>query len=91
MMDDFTLKIAKILGEENLEGIELVVKVAGEERSAKYAKKAAQLYQGGLMTADGSRRRTKGGCFFFAAKMRMSKKERREAGLQFKREKNGKG
>ena len=70
-----------ILREPNVAGIQAIIDVAGQDKAARFVKKAAELYQAGLMTQDGQRKRTLGGCFFFAAKRRLSLRQRRRAGL----------
>ena len=63
----FAERIATALNEPNVEGIEKIVDVAGTEVTAELFKKAAQLYKKKVMTQDGTRRRTAGGCFFLLA------------------------
>ncbi|MFN8440356.1 MAG: phosphorylated adapter RNA export RNA-binding domain-containing protein [Caldilineaceae bacterium] len=72
-------EIAEQLHEENIELLKQVVDVLGEERAGEYAQRAlATEAEGGLMTADGQRRRTPGGVFFYLVKAEISPEERQQ-------------
>lgn len=74
-------RIARALNEPNVEGIELIVEIAGPDLAANIFKKAAELYKRDLKTHDGSRKRTAGGCFFYLAKTSLNREQRLQAGL----------
>ena len=76
-------RIAKALNEPNIELIEKVVEVAGPQKAAKIFVKSAKLYKTGVKTLDGSRKRTPGGCFFYAAKAALRRKQRFQVGLYY--------
>jgi hypothetical protein len=73
-------KITKGLGEtkpEPLKTIERLVKVLGEERALALLDETLKIEaEGGMLTADGSQRRTRGGVFFKLAKSKMTGRER---------------
>lgn len=72
-------EIAEQLHEDNIELLKQVVDVLGEERASEYTQRAlATETEGGLMTADGQRRRTPGGVFFYLVKAEISPEERQQ-------------
>lgn len=72
--------IAQTLGESHssaIHKIALLVKLAGEDFTKSLVDESLQIEaNGGLMTLDGSRRRSLGGIFFYLAKGKLSKELR---------------
>ncbi len=69
-------QIATALTEENTYLIKRIVNEIGVERSMQIFDKAVEVEAGeGIMTRDGSRRRTPGGVFFFLVRGRISKEQ----------------
>jgi phosphorylated adapter RNA export protein len=70
--------IAEKLGEverEPLKKLKAVVKILGPEKSLALCEKALEVeQQGGMMTRDGTRRRTPGGVFFYLVRGSNNKK-----------------
>jgi hypothetical protein len=75
-------QVADLLGETEFvpfSQIYTIVRVLGRERVLKLLQKTLQIEQaGGLLTCDGTARRTTGGVFFFLAKGRYKKVWARE-------------
>jgi hypothetical protein len=70
--------IAATLNEPNLPLVRKVIKVLGPERTEACLQKALEIEaSGGMMTKDGSRRRTPGGVFFQVVRESATSKERR--------------
>ena len=85
-------RIATALNEPKRETIEAVARELGKEATAKVFFKTAQtLKAGGMMTANGKRKRTPGGLFFFFAKQKLGPEGRQRTGLLFQRERQAAG
>jgi PHAX RNA-binding domain len=73
--------IAQKLGEverEPLKKLKAVVRILGPEKALALCEKALEVeQQGGMMTQDGSRRRTPGGVFFYLVRGSNNKKVHR--------------
>ena len=78
-MDPLTVdKLAAVLQEPNVPWLKQVLRVLGVDRSAVLLAEALQFEAaGGILTKDGSRRRTPGGVFFYLLRQQASPKERR--------------
>ena len=77
-IDPLTTEIAQSLNEPNVMLVDRVVKGLGAERAHAFWQQALEIEaNGGLMTADGQRRRTPGGVFFQLVRKGVSKKERK--------------
>ena len=76
--EGFIKQIADGLNEENIDMIRLIVSTIGPERTQVFFEKALEIEaQGGLMTSDGSRRRSSGGVFFYTVRGGLPKQEAR--------------
>lgn len=73
-------KLAEVLGEDQDKArtiLRRVVDELGGPACVELLRRTLEVEsQGGMMTADGSRRRTRGGVFFFLAKQSMTKHQR---------------
>jgi hypothetical protein len=76
-MDELTVtRLAEVLQEPNLPLLRWVWKTLGPDTCLTLLTETLQTEaQGGLMTADGSRRRTPGGVFFFLLKPKLTPKQ----------------
>lgn len=66
--DDLTAIIATQLNEPNTKLIRQIIEASGPEQAQTHLAATLEIEAGGMMTADGSRRRTPGGVFFLLAK-----------------------
>jgi hypothetical protein len=93
-LTDLPQKIADTLGETNpvpLKQIRRIVEILGESRAQTLLDEALDIEAaGGMLTADGKRRRTPGGVFFKLAKDKATPEERRTIFPPPKRKKKAK-
>ncbi len=76
--EELVTHIADRLNEENIDLLRLIVSTIGPDRTQAFLEKTLEIEaQGGLMTSDGSRRRTVGGVFFYTVRGSLPKKEKR--------------
>lgn len=76
--EGFIQQLANGLNESNIDLLRLIVSTIGPDRTRVFFEKTLEIEaQGGLMTIDGSRRRSAGGVFFYTVRGGLPKKEMR--------------
>ena len=77
--DELTQHIADTLQERNHSLIEKIVYTIGVERTQEFLQKTLEIEAaGGQKTADGSRRRSPGGVFFYMVRTSLPQEERKQ-------------